>query len=170
MKKILVSFLVLLSVIAFASDRAYYEQFFYAEENVSDDPDFPAYQYRWLQSGLGVNFTAANGKKMNVSVDIAMYPDGTYKMKYRENELYDNGTFWQTTCKEVNGKWDVPADRLELDGDLAFGFRHFANETNQVKLKMNQVLGSSEVKDLDLPLELGYSNAPADILLKCFPF
>lgn len=170
MKKLFILSVLLLSFLALASDRAYYEQFIYQEENTSDDPDFPAYQYRFLQDGLGTNFTTADGHKRNATIDIALYSDGSYKMKYKENELLDNGGFYQVTCKEISGKWDVPEDKLILDGDLAFGYRHFADETNKVRMQMNQVIGSAEVKGLDIILEYGYSNAPADIMLRCFPF
>lgn len=173
MKKILAALLVVASLTAIAvdSDIEYYKQFLFAEENASDDPDFPEYQYRFLMSeDIGAKFVGADGKTRLAQMDVALYDNGTYRMKYRESVIMANGGFYQETCKDMSGTWAVPADRLEFDKTLMFGARHFSDQRNKVKVNLAQTIKSPEVKNLNIILDYGYSNAPVEILFKCFPF
>ena len=172
MKKFLAALIVLASLAAYAaSDIEYYKQFLFVEENSSEDPDFPEYQYRFLMSeDVGAKFVGADGKTRLAQMDIALYDNGTYRMKYRESVIMDNGGFYQETCKDMSGTWAVPADRLEFDQDLMFGARHFSDNKNKIKVNLAQTIKSPEVKALNLILDYGYSNAPVEILFKCFPW
>jgi hypothetical protein len=170
MKKLMCAFLIVLSSLSFASDRAYFEQFLYLEENISDDPDFPQLQYRYLVNGKDIRFTSEDGSTRFANFALALFPNGTYKMVYKEMYVFDNGGFAPYVCKVLNGVWDVPNDRLEIDSDLAFAGRFSESGTNKVLLRFNRAISSSAITNIDFVLDYTYSNAGTDLSFRCFPF
>ncbi|MDA8793148.1 hypothetical protein N9N67_07875 [Bacteriovoracaceae bacterium] len=91
--------------------RQYYEQFLLKKENVSDDPDFPEYIYRFLGNGLAKK-VEINGKKYSITYTLGLNKDGSYKGKYQEFYHPNEQDFYLHKCIELRGEWDVHAGDL----------------------------------------------------------
>jgi len=170
MKILMIVLQILLVSVTFADDRAYFEQFIYKVENISDDPDFPEYQYRSLLSDSTLRVATADGKNLMLWINLYLLENGTFKLIYKENVMQDNGGFFPNGRREINGNWDV-RDTTLVVGEIATGIRHFSDNRNQVLIKFNLPIISKEVVNIDINFDYGYSNYPIEMASPLpFPF
>ncbi len=152
----------------------YFNQFLFKEEDVSDDPDFPEVQYRFLMSGLHREFVSQEGEKRGLVLQIGLFEDKSFKALYKEIKfINDNGNFFPAGCKEISGNWFVENNKLVLvdNGIVVFsGEKFFSDDKHAVLFNQHMDYISvlpKAVKKVDLTL--GYTNIgyPENMLFKC---
>jgi hypothetical protein len=168
LKKLLILIQLFFLFGSFANDRAYFEQFIFKMENMSDDPDFPTYQYRYLMSDGQQKIRRADGKEIMTWVSLFLKSDGQYKIHYREHLLNNDGGFFPNGCKVIDGEWDVVNGELRI-GDIAVGVKHFQDNQHHVMIKFTKSLITPEVVGVNNSYGYGFSNMSEDQAI-CFPF
>jgi hypothetical protein len=153
----------------------YFEQFLFSKEDISDDPDFPEFQYRYLMSGLHKDFLNDSGERKGAKLSIGLFKDGSFRAVYDEIKYNDNGGFFPAGCKELSGEWDVDNSKLILTSNgvvLFSGAKHFQDNQHMIMINLKESILSSEALGLNFDSSLGYTNSeyPEDQLLKCFNF
>jgi hypothetical protein len=168
--KLLFSLITLLSINAHAgpTDRAYFEQFLYKEEDISTDPDFPQIQYRYMSGQSDVKTQIADGRYVALWVDVALYQDGTYEMQYREMYFQKptDTSFIPGRCHSILGKWDVPNTQLEIDNYFV-GDPLLYSGQNAVQITMKKEIVSPEMVGKTVRMLLAYSNVSLKQMM-CF--
>ncbi|MDP7321541.1 MAG: hypothetical protein QF441_13095 [Bacteriovoracaceae bacterium] len=157
---------------------AYFNQFLFKKENVSEDPDFPETQFRFLMIGLPRIFKDEDGNKRSVTLEIGLFKNATFKSLYRENKFINDTNFFPAGCKEIAGTWKVIGDKIELvsNGIIFFvGERFFKDEKHMILFHIKEKILSELPANVErVDLSLGYTNTeyPEESLFKCnfFPF
>ncbi len=162
MKKILS--LALMTIFTFSNvhagddDLAYFKQFLFQKENISDDIDFPEYQYRFVMTYWNDKVQLPDGRWLNPNLDVRLYEDGTFVAYYREN-YYQNSTdlsFLPGPCKKMTGKWSVPGLQLILEG-IGYADRAIVENKNALKITYDTDI-ISKITGHSVEASLGYSN------------
>ena len=172
MRNIFLALIILTSLFAgkaaFAGpdDLAYFKQFLYQKENISDDPDFPEYQYRMVMTKWNHMVQMPDGRYLNPYVNLYMYEDGTFLLTYKENyfQTPDSQQFMPGPCQKITGKWSVPGTQLILEG-VGHADRAFENGKNSLLLTYEKNLNSEGLAGQSVTAELGYSNTD---MIFCF--
>jgi hypothetical protein len=140
-------------------DLAYFKQFLFKKENVSDDPDFPSYQVRFLMSTWNDKIPMANGKYLNAHGNLYLYENGTFVFRYSENyfDTPDANQFTPGPCKKLSGHWSVPDKNLVLDG-IGYGERAMVDNFHAVRFTYTQDLHSPGLKGHSVNFAYGFSN------------
>lgn len=167
---VLLSFLLVgalsLEASAGPADLAYFKEFIYKKENISDDPDFPEYQYRFLMTTWNDMVPLADGRYMNPGGSIYLYEDGTFLFTYRENyfEKPDAQQFIPGPCKKITGKWSVPDTKLVLEG-VGSAERATVDGFNGIRLTYEKDLHSPGLKNHAVDASYAFSNTD---MIFCF--
>lgn len=139
-------------------DLSYFKQFLFTKENMSNDPDFPQYQYRYLMA----NPTFVNSKQQKIlaGISLILYPDGSVEYTYREMIEMKPPMAMPNGCKTFQTKWSVPDALLVLDKIGSGGRGYLADQypPQTVKVTFDQNFISDGLKGMSVDFTYGIAN------------
>ncbi len=172
LKGILLALLTCLSIQSTAApdDEAYFRQFLYRKENLSNDPDFPNYIHRFLMSDYNIKFRRSDGQYIRPLALLLLLDNGKFWLGYKEHVFKnpDDLVFFPGACKIIQGAWSVPDRQLYIE-NIAVGDRLLFRGQNAVSIVFSQNISSDGLAGLPLATSLGGSNVnPSEMQNFCF--
>lgn len=172
MKSFIVLILLAFAAHAFAFDDSaeYFEQFTYVKESISEDPDFPQYQYRFVSTKFDDKIPMADGRYLNPSVSLFVNPDSSFVVTYKENyfESLTSTTFMPGPCRKIEGKWKVDKEQLVLEG-FATAVKAIVDNKNALEITYEKDIVSAGLKGHKVTATYAYANyGVEEALMMCF--